>query len=88
MITNSPNAKTSMASWPEWKKAHQLTHRRGKQMIIQTRPVDRDGTTDFIGPCGKACQSISREGMSVELCQFCEVVPGWAECEIHCKESC
>lgn len=56
-------------------------------MIIQTRPADRtDGGTDFIGPCGEACQSISKEGMAVELCQFCEVRPGWVDAEIHCKD--
>jgi hypothetical protein len=56
-------------------------------MIIQTRPVDRhDGGTDFVGPCGKPCQSVSREGTAVELCPFCEIKQGWAEIEIHCKD--
>lgn len=56
-------------------------------MIIQTRPADRDdGGTEFIGRCGKACQSISKEGLVVEMCPFCEVKPGWVEAEIHCKD--
>jgi hypothetical protein len=58
-------------------------------VIINTRAVDNcSGGTDFVGPCGQACQKISAEGTVVDLCPFCEILPGWTEAEIHCKEDC